>query len=47
MDLRSRALKIASVPVMGIADRAEHNRRGMTATLVALASAAENAGADD
>jgi hypothetical protein len=41
-DLRSPALKVASVPIMGIADRAEHNRRGMTLTLAALARAAEN-----
>ena len=43
-DRRSGALRLASVPVMGIADRAEHNRRGMAATLAALASAAEGAG---
>ena len=41
-DLRSPVLKVASVPIMGIADRAEHNRRGMTVTLAALARAAEN-----
>ena len=46
-DRRSGALKLASVPVMGIAHRGEHNRRGMTATLAALASAAEGAGPDD
>jgi hypothetical protein len=42
-DRRSGALKLASVPVMGIADRAGHNRGGMAATLAALASAAEGA----
>jgi uncharacterized protein YndB with AHSA1/START domain len=45
-DRRSSALTVASVPVMGIADRAAHNRRGMTATLAALATAAEGAGPD-
>ena len=34
-------MRLASVPVMGIADRAEHNRRGMLATLAALKAAAE------
>jgi hypothetical protein len=43
-DRRSGALKLASVPLMGIADRAEHNRRGMAATLASLAGAAEGAG---
>jgi hypothetical protein len=46
-DRRSGALTIASVSVMGIADRAAHNRRGMTATLAALATAAEGAGPDE
>ena len=40
-DLRKRLLRLASVPLMGIADRAAHNRRGMQATLTALAAAAE------
>lgn len=40
-DLRARPLRIASVPVMGIADRAAHNRRNMAATLTALRLAAE------
>ena len=40
-DRRSGAVRLGSVPVMGIADRAEHNRRGMVATLDALARAAE------
>ena len=40
-DRRVRALQIASVPLMGIADRAAHNRRGMQATLRALRLAAE------
>jgi hypothetical protein len=39
-DRRSVALKPASVPVMGIADRAARTRRGMAATLAALATAA-------
>lgn len=41
-DLRGRPLRLASVPLMGIADRAAHNRRGMQATLTALAAAAED-----
>jgi uncharacterized protein YndB with AHSA1/START domain len=40
-DRRSTAMRLGSVPVMGIADRAGHNRRGMVATLEALARAAE------
>lgn len=40
-DRRSGLLRLASVPVMGIADRAAHNRRGMVATLRALKAAAE------
>jgi hypothetical protein len=40
-DRRPGALRLASVPVMGIADRAGHNRRGMAATLTALARTAE------
>lgn len=38
---RGRPLQIASVPLMGIADRAEHNRRSMQTTLTALRLAAE------
>jgi hypothetical protein len=34
-------MRVGSVPVMGIADRAGHNRRGMQATLAALRAAAE------
>ena len=40
-DRRPAAMRLASVPVMGIADRAGHNRRGMEVTLSALARAAE------
>jgi uncharacterized protein YndB with AHSA1/START domain len=40
-DRRSAAMRLASVPVTGIADRAAHNRRGMELTLAALARAAE------
>jgi uncharacterized protein YndB with AHSA1/START domain len=40
-DRRPGAMRLASVPVMGIADRAGHNRRGMEATLTALALAAQ------
>ncbi len=40
-DRRTAAVRLTSVPVMGIADRAAHNRRGMVATLDALARAAE------
>jgi hypothetical protein len=40
-DRRPGALRLASVPVMGITDRAGHNRRGMAATLTALARTAE------
>jgi hypothetical protein len=43
-DRRAAAMRLASVPVMGIADRAGHNRRGMEVTLTALALAAEAAG---
>jgi hypothetical protein len=42
-DRRTAALRLTSVPVMGIADRAAHNSRGMVATLDALARAAESA----
>ena len=34
-------MKVMSVPVMAVADRASHNRRGMEATLAALKVAAE------
>jgi len=40
-DRRVGALRVASVPIMGIADRAGHNRRSMRATLTALRLAAE------
>jgi uncharacterized protein YndB with AHSA1/START domain len=40
-DRRPGAMRLASVPVMGIADRAAHNRRGMVTTLAALQEAAE------
>ena len=40
-DRRVHLLKLASVPLMGISDRAAHNRRGMQATLTALRAAAE------
>ena len=42
-DRRGAALQLASVPVMGIRDRASHNARGMRATLRALKAAAESA----
>lgn len=40
-DQRPLVLRVASVPVMGVADRAKHNRLGMQTTLVALRTAAE------
>ena len=40
-DRRPLWMRASSVPVMGIADRAAHNRRGMQATLRALRLAAE------
>jgi hypothetical protein len=40
-DRRPHWMRVGSVPVMGIADRAGHNRRGMQATLAALRAAAE------
>ena len=40
-DRRGTALRLGSVPVMGIHDRAAHNRRGMQHTLTMLARAAE------
>lgn len=42
-DRRVGAMRAASMPVMGIRDRAAHNRRGMVATLAALKAAAEPA----
>lgn len=41
-DRRSGALRAAAVPVMGVRDRAAHNRRGMVATLAALRKTAES-----
>ena len=41
-DRRPGGMRVASVPVMGIKDRAAHNRRGMQATLAALKAAAES-----
>jgi uncharacterized protein YndB with AHSA1/START domain len=41
-DRRPGAMRLASMPVMGIADRAAHNRRGMVVTLTALKHAAES-----
>ncbi|MGH8894561.1 MAG: SRPBCC family protein [Actinomycetes bacterium] len=41
-DRRPAWMRVASVPVMGVADRAAHNRKGMQATLTALRVAAEN-----
>lgn len=40
-DRRHAVLHVLSVPVMGIRDRAAHNRRGMVRTLAALKAAAE------
>jgi len=40
-DRRPRWMKIGSIPVMGVADRAGHNRRNMEATLAALKTTAE------
>lgn len=40
-DHRSRLMDLVSRPVMGIGDRAGHNRRNMEATLAALKAAAE------
>jgi hypothetical protein len=42
-DRRHAAMRLASVPAMGIRDRAAHNRRRMQATLAALKSAAGQA----
>ena len=41
-DKRVTALRVASPVVMGITDRAAHNRTGMQATLAALKLTAEN-----
>ncbi|HET7531451.1 MAG TPA: SRPBCC family protein [Mycobacteriales bacterium] len=41
-DRRPAWMRIGSVPVMGVADRAEHNRRNMERTLAALKAAAES-----
>ena len=41
-DRRPAWMKIAAIPVMGVADRAEHNRRGMEKTLDRLKAAAES-----
>ena len=43
VDKRTTALRVGSPVVMGITDRAAHNRAGMEATLVALKVAAEKA----
>lgn len=40
-DRRNPFLKLFGVITLGIADRAEHNRRGMEATLKAVCAAAE------
>lgn len=41
-DRRPAWLRVLGVPMMGVADRAAHNRRGMQATLAALKAAAES-----
>lgn len=46
-DRRPRWMRLSSVPVTGIVDRAGHNRRGMRATLAALKAAAEGDGSTD
>lgn len=40
-DRRPTWMKVASVPVMQVADRSAHNRKNMQATLAALKNAAE------
>jgi hypothetical protein len=40
-DRRARWMRRASAPVMGVKDRAAHNREGMQKTLAALRAAAE------
>jgi len=42
-DRRPQWMRVTSVPVMWVADRAAHNRAGMQATLAALKAAAESA----
>ncbi|MEP6760954.1 MAG: SRPBCC family protein [Sporichthyaceae bacterium] len=42
VDRRGATLRVSSPAVMGIVDRAAHNRRGMETTLAALRAAAEN-----
>lgn len=47
-DRRPALVTALSIPVIGVRDRATHNRRGMAATLAALAGAAEGSdGAPD
>ena len=41
-DRRPAWMKLASGPVMGVVDRASHNRRGMEQTLASLKKAAES-----
>lgn len=41
VDRRGTAMRVSSPAVMGIVDRAAHNRRGMETTLAALKAAAE------
>jgi hypothetical protein len=41
-DRRPSWMKALSVPVMGVRDRADHNRRGMQRTLTAVKRAAES-----
>ncbi len=41
-DRRPTWMKVASGPVMGVSDRADHNRRGMQQTLERLKAAAES-----
>ena len=41
-DRRPGAMRLASMPVMGVVDRSAHNRRGMVVTLAALKRAAES-----
>jgi hypothetical protein len=43
VDRRGAALRVSSPAVMGILDRAAHNRRGMEQTLAALKATAEGA----
>jgi hypothetical protein len=41
-DRRPTWMKVAGVPVMGVSDRGEHNRRGMEQTLARLKATAES-----